>query len=78
MTIGRRSRNGLNGVLHVLTTAIGETLAPAFGGTDQADVGEACDLAEAQNVPDALLPEPLQQRNPLGIWRLRDGQFVKP
>ncbi|PLZ02997.1 aldehyde dehydrogenase (NADP(+)) [Burkholderia sp. WAC0059] len=30
-----------------------------------------------QAVPDDLLPEALQERNPLGIWRLRDGQLVK-
>jgi alpha-ketoglutaric semialdehyde dehydrogenase len=26
-----------------------------------------------QNVPDALLPEALQEANPLALWRLRDG-----
>jgi NADP-dependent aldehyde dehydrogenase len=30
-----------------------------------------------QDVPDALLPPALQQANPLGIWRLRDGALVK-
>jgi 2,5-dioxopentanoate dehydrogenase len=28
-----------------------------------------------QNFPDALLPEPLQENNPLGIRRLVDGKF---
>ncbi len=27
-----------------------------------------------QDLPDALLPEALQQANPLGLWRLTDGQ----
>jgi NADP-dependent aldehyde dehydrogenase len=30
-----------------------------------------------QDVPDALLPPALQQANPLGIWRLRDGALAK-
>jgi hypothetical protein len=30
-----------------------------------------------QNVPDARLPESLQGCNPLGIWRLRDGELAK-
>jgi alpha-ketoglutaric semialdehyde dehydrogenase len=30
-----------------------------------------------QDVPDALLPESLKESNPLGIWRLRDGELVK-
>ncbi len=30
-----------------------------------------------QNVPKALLPPVLQAGNPLGIWRLRNGEPVK-
>jgi NADP-dependent aldehyde dehydrogenase len=30
-----------------------------------------------QAIPDALLPEALQERNPLGIWRLRDGELTR-
>lgn len=30
-----------------------------------------------QNLPDAWLPEALQEGNPLGLWRLRDGETVK-
>lgn len=30
-----------------------------------------------QDFPDALLPEPLKEGNPLGIWRLRDGELGK-
>ncbi len=30
-----------------------------------------------QNMPDSLLPPVLQQANPLGIWRLRNGDPVK-
>ena len=30
-----------------------------------------------QDVPEALVPESLQERNPLGIWRLRDGELAK-
>ncbi len=30
-----------------------------------------------QATPDALLPEALQERNPLGIWRLRDGELMR-
>jgi alpha-ketoglutaric semialdehyde dehydrogenase len=31
-----------------------------------------------QNFPDAALPEELQQENPLGIWRLVDGELQPP
>ncbi|MBN3726671.1 aldehyde dehydrogenase (NADP(+)) [Burkholderia sp. Ac-20379] len=30
-----------------------------------------------QDLPAELLPEALQDANPLGLWRLRDGQLVK-
>ena len=30
-----------------------------------------------QNYPDALLPQALQNANPLGIWRLVDGQSTQ-
>ena len=30
-----------------------------------------------QDLPDALLPEALQQANPLGLWRLVDGAPVR-
>jgi NADP-dependent aldehyde dehydrogenase len=30
-----------------------------------------------QNIPDGLLPPALRQENPLGIWRLRNGEQVK-
>jgi NADP-dependent aldehyde dehydrogenase len=30
-----------------------------------------------QDLPDALLPEALQEGNPLGLWRLRDGALVQ-
>jgi NADP-dependent aldehyde dehydrogenase len=30
-----------------------------------------------QGFPDALLPEALRQGNPLGIWRLTDGELSK-
>src|SRR5690606_24647571 len=30
-----------------------------------------------QNVPDALLPEALQDANPLNIWRVVDGQLTR-
>lgn len=30
-----------------------------------------------QNCPDALLPEALQQRNPLGIWRLVNNEWTR-
>ena len=30
-----------------------------------------------QNCPDALLPEELQEKNPLGIWRLRNSKWGK-
>ncbi|KAF1053271.1 MAG: NADP-dependent fatty aldehyde dehydrogenase [Stenotrophomonas maltophilia] len=30
-----------------------------------------------QNLPAALLPAALQDANPLGLWRLRDGEVVK-
>ena len=31
-----------------------------------------------QNVPAALLPDSLQDANPLNIWRLRDGKLTQP
>lgn len=34
-------------------------------------------LACYQNFPDAALPAELQEANPLGLWRLVDGQFGK-
>jgi NADP-dependent aldehyde dehydrogenase len=30
-----------------------------------------------QNLPQALLPEPLRDGNPLGIWRRKDGALTK-
>jgi NADP-dependent aldehyde dehydrogenase len=30
-----------------------------------------------QNVPAALLPDVLQDANPLGLWRLRDGDLTR-
>ncbi len=30
-----------------------------------------------QSIPDELLPQSVQEDNPLGIWRLRDGQLVR-
>jgi NADP-dependent aldehyde dehydrogenase len=30
-----------------------------------------------QDLPDALLPPALQQGNPLGLWRLEDGEFKR-
>jgi alpha-ketoglutaric semialdehyde dehydrogenase len=30
-----------------------------------------------QNVPDALLPDALKNANPLGIWRMVNGQFTR-
>lgn len=30
-----------------------------------------------QNFPDAALPAELQEANPLGIWRMEDGRFVR-
>lgn len=30
-----------------------------------------------QNVPEALLPEALRDGNPLGLWRLKDGELVR-
>ena len=34
-----------------------------------------CRSVAYQNCPDAMLPEPLQEKNPLGLWRLVDGAF---
>lgn len=31
-----------------------------------------------QDLPDALLPDALKEANPLGLWRLVDGEFVTP
>ncbi len=31
-----------------------------------------------QDLPAALLPEPLQDANPLGLWRLVEGKFEQP
>ncbi|MEU6656517.1 aldehyde dehydrogenase (NADP(+)) [Streptomyces sp. NPDC046900] len=31
-----------------------------------------------QGFPDALLPEPLRETNPLGLWRLVDGELTRP
>jgi 2,5-dioxopentanoate dehydrogenase len=31
-----------------------------------------------QDFPDAALPTELQEGNPLGIWRVEDGQYVEP
>jgi alpha-ketoglutaric semialdehyde dehydrogenase len=28
-----------------------------------------------QGLPDALLPDALKDHNPLGIWRIVDGQY---
>ena len=30
-----------------------------------------------QNVPDAMLPDALKESNPLGIWRLVDGEWLR-
>jgi NADP-dependent aldehyde dehydrogenase len=30
-----------------------------------------------QDLPEGLLPEALREGNPLGIWRLRDGELAK-
>jgi NADP-dependent aldehyde dehydrogenase len=30
-----------------------------------------------QDLPAELLPDALQDANPLGLWRLRDGELVK-
>jgi len=57
MIIGRRSRKGLDGALHALAAATGEMLEPAFGAGNEADVGEACDLAEAAVDDFRLLPD---------------------
>jgi NADP-dependent aldehyde dehydrogenase len=29
-----------------------------------------------QNWPDSLLPDELKNNNPLGIWRMVDGEFI--
>jgi 2,5-dioxopentanoate dehydrogenase len=31
-----------------------------------------------QDLPDSLLPDPLKQANPLGLWRLVEGEPVAP
>ncbi|SIT51522.1 hypothetical protein BN2476_1230054 [Paraburkholderia piptadeniae] len=31
-----------------------------------------------QDLPDALLPDAVKARNPLGVWRLVDGEMVAP
>ncbi|MFM0397438.1 aldehyde dehydrogenase (NADP(+)) [Paraburkholderia phytofirmans] len=31
-----------------------------------------------QDLPDALLPDALKEANPLGLWRLVDGEFITP
>jgi NADP-dependent aldehyde dehydrogenase len=31
-----------------------------------------------ENFPDAALPPELQDANPLGIWRMEDGRYVRP
>ncbi|KAF1017925.1 MAG: Alpha-ketoglutaric semialdehyde dehydrogenase [Paracidovorax wautersii] len=30
-----------------------------------------------QDLPDGLLPQALQQGNPLGLWRLVDGDYSR-
>jgi NADP-dependent aldehyde dehydrogenase len=31
-----------------------------------------------QDLPDSLLPDVLQEANPLSVWRLVDGELIAP
>ena len=80
--VGRLIFNGFSTGVEVCPSMVHGGPYPATSDSRSTAVGSRAITRFArlvcfQNFPDAALPEELKEENPLSIWRMTDGEFVK-
>ena len=80
--VGRLIFNGFSTGVEVCPSMVHGGPYPATSDSRSTAVGSRAITRFArlvcfQNFPDAALPEELKEENPLSIWRMTDGEFLK-
>ncbi len=80
--VGRLIFNGFSTGVEVCPAMVHGGPYPATSDSRSTAVGSRAITRFArlvcfQNFPDAALPDGLKEANPLGVWRMIDGEFVK-